>query len=339
MLLNLSDKSIFVSKSLFCIESLLFYVYLVNIYDINSIAISYLTLWRKEDSLSVVSPLVLMSQFPPYIHGIIKKYFPSSIKKYYKLIIDGILFNSYFIFCCIFMFYSADLVFSLLLTLSCVYSNIVISLDQIKEFISNYDLDSHFYDIVKRRHDIRVVKDINKTSFSSKLPDKMMLIEEFKLFCFSDSTYIKNILHIKYVIMNNIYSTTHFERIVKRVIYYYENPSLACNRNPFQELIRERCSTSSSDTSTNTSIQVNSSDRTVQNYKESCSSRFYRTFINYSLPPLYFDYGNNNPSKKDFDEVILMVKRLFGYPIRFNRSFNNIRIENKDTFDTFQIDG
>lgn len=78
LLLALSEKSICVAKSLFCIN-IFYYSYIVNVHDVNRIAIAYLNIWHKENLYSSITPQFFIKQFPELAEGIINSFFPISI--------------------------------------------------------------------------------------------------------------------------------------------------------------------------------------------------------------------------------------------------------------------
>lgn len=241
------------------------------------------------------------------------------------------------------MFYDNELIFTLLLTLSNVYSNKLISIEQIKDFITLYKLDERFLNCVLVNHEMSL--QINLANHQQEVfPLNTIGLKEFKQLCYVDPSFVKVITSMKNSLQVLCFTIDEYRKIQKRFTYYYMNPETACDRCTILSNTNEKIPELSDVDSLNKkrklyhnnkvrdSSSINSSNYN-HNYdedtdlilncdipEESCWSKFDRKYFHYKLPPYYYDYGINHPNFKSLEEVVLMARKMYGYSVRINRN-------------------
>lgn len=121
-----SFRFLFYSCSFHSISYVYCIIFLVNNYEINHIACSYLGLWLKDTTVKFITLNMVTQYFDPAYHKLIQYLYPKNV----------IEWNEFFIFTCIFIFCEPLQLFQFILTLSKIYSHLYVSVDQINEFNS-----------------------------------------------------------------------------------------------------------------------------------------------------------------------------------------------------------
>lgn len=105
----------------------------LNKYEVNIIQESYLMLWGRNQSMNFILHSELLTEVDRSYEVLIKKFFMKRIIVTIYNLLEEIYFDDYFMFVCVFIFYEPSQLFSLLLSLCNIHSNIFISKAQLTE--------------------------------------------------------------------------------------------------------------------------------------------------------------------------------------------------------------
>lgn len=222
-------------------------------------------------------------------------------------------YPSFFVFSCVFLFFDSELILSLLLTMASINSNILITKKQIDAFSSAYDLDKYLYDKIVSHREYYGLS-------SNKLPKDVIPMKQFKDYCDLEQSYQRSLFmlcrDLKLLIWNK--NTNEFINIFRKYQYYHNSYSLnktislsnySIIKSEEIELEIEKQTKSSKKVGTKPVIP-----------DEPICSKIYRILFT-NLPPLYsYDYWLSDPKIEDFENIIILLKKRFGYSERIIKS-------------------
>lgn len=110
-------------------------IQLVSNYEVNTIIKSYLNIWLKHPKINYIYKSELEACFKPKNRGFVNHFFLS----------DEINCNDYILFVCFFLFYHKVDIISVLIAMSGVNSNLLITREKINNFLFMYDLNLKDY--------------------------------------------------------------------------------------------------------------------------------------------------------------------------------------------------
>lgn len=110
-------------------------IHLVSNYEVNTIIKSYLNIWLKHPKINYIYKSELEACFKPKNRGFVNHFFLS----------DEINCNDYILFVCFFLFYHKVNIINVLIAMSGVNSNLLITREKINNFLFMYDLNLKDY--------------------------------------------------------------------------------------------------------------------------------------------------------------------------------------------------
>lgn len=214
-IIELDSKCSKMASVLFCILSIYLFQYfisLVNHHDVNKILFSYLTLWRDTQSDYGIPLSVFIKYFDKKYHNLIAQFFQHCIY-YLFYLIANITYSKYFLFICTFMFFGSSHVLPLLLSMANIMSNLFITTDQIRNFLSLIRNTVLSFDVI-----LLILEDSeNRTEYSNN----GYSIRAFMNIFINSTSYEDYVDCLKNILINLTIGNDYFEVIQKRVEFYY----------------------------------------------------------------------------------------------------------------------
>lgn len=216
-------------------------------------------------------------------------------------------------FSCVFLFFDSGLILSLLLTMSSINSNIFITKEQIDSFSSAYDLDRNLYDKIVSHREYYGLS-------SNKLPKDVIPLKQFKDYCNLEQSFQKCLFmlckDLKILIWKK--NVKEYINIFRKYQYYHNISSLnkSISLSDYSSIKSEEIEL---ELEKHTKSSKKALSRPVVPVEPFCSKIYRILFTN--LPPLYsYDYWLSDPKAEDFEDIIIQLKKHFGYSERMIKS-------------------
>lgn len=175
-------------------------------YEIRKIQEVYIKLWQLDSRKPYIPIQSILHYFDHDYYGLIKNYFHKG------------LFNSsdFFVFVCFFSFFDTNQQIQLLLIMAKVYSNVIITREQVNTFFREYQSK-------------KVLKESvidNLTKKMDNLPNDTYLIKSFIAILKENTNFSSFLYQFKKEVVLFVFLPSDYQRINQRNTFYYENNTL-----------------------------------------------------------------------------------------------------------------
>lgn len=246
----------------------------MNIYEVNLIMKSYVEIWSKSRTSLYVQVEQFLDCYPEETHAFFLQFFQSGI----------VTADAYFVFVCLFLFFSPSQIISICLANCRVYSNLIITTDQIDSMFQYFPKET------KEKINVNSIITLSQSS-STPLLQQSHLSNTIPIKPFIDYLSASPVIHsllydfqtvlIKYTISLPVY----YEMIQKHFYLYNQ-------------------------------FRLN-----LPHPSESCCSKINRILFTTKPSPFHYDYCLSNPTTKSMDELIVFIKTKNGYSSRPQSSY------------------
>lgn len=303
LILPLKTLSTSMATTLYCMIIKYYYIIIVNIYEINIVAKSYILLWKTCESDPYLNVELLFHLYPKQYHNIIQSFFYD----------NKVYWDEYFLFICCFLFCDIYQITNLLLAMCKIHNNLIISKDQIQEFYILLSLTSkNFGETQVIYNYLDNLINNNTSSFQSikyhlgleeqsKIITKLYPLNNFVDYMNKSKSYQKIIIKFRQNIITSTLSLRIYKNIKLRQNFYdiYGGNKIP----PSEPLI----------------------------------SLLYRRLFTHEPPPYYYDFGLKVKKGNELNQVINGIRHIFGCSMRVRRCIsmptylsNNEKNENKN---------
>lgn len=207
-----------------------YFFFIVNYYDINIIFKYYLKLWNMDQTRNHIPISALQNLLPSTFHKFCYIFFQEGI--YYNSLynqIGVIYYDDFFLFVCIFVFFSRRDMIKIIFSINNIRSNFIITRQQIMDIISLFDTPLF-------------TPEEERTLFEDCMYDSSEEIYSIKSFCNClDFSYQLNhiLFRLQVGLIHLILGYKQYNLILNRLNYCtYKNESLSPSETCIEKLIR-----------------------------------------------------------------------------------------------------